>query len=341
MHGGGAIGLGPRNGGGIEVSGNTNCDGLNTGPERGGGGGGGMLNGGGTDTLAISGGGSEQCGGGGGGGGAAAICGVSEGGNGGGAKADEVTSIRGACDRSDEVARLVPAYDTAALNDDAGSESDGVPGRVFVAAGCSLAQSHSLSLSGATPTEDACCCSEVTDMSRVPSPSLLYTVLPSGGRGGSSVLEVPLRGVARSASSASSPSTGLPGKGLVERLRRLNGLSTLLMGLCGCSSSWRARCERGTGDSGVRGVAGRSGEADGVRGGVSGGVRGPRLLGSGDRPATVAPLPFLEEEVLREGAGGLRCLLRAVGEGGPAFTALILMDRLSSCVPLSPARSFR
>lgn len=91
----------------------------------------------------------------------------------------------------------------------------------------------------------------------------------------------------------------------------------------------------------MRGVAGRSGEADGVRGGVYGGVHGPRLLGSGDRPAAIGPPPFLEEETPRERAGGLRCLLRAVGEGGPAFTALILMDRLSSCVPLSPARSFR
>lgn len=197
-----------------------------------------MLNGGGTDTLATSGGGSEQCGGGGGGGGAAAaICGVSGGGIGGGAKLDEVTSIRGACDRSDGVSRPVAAYDTAAANDDAGSERDGAAGRGVAAAGCSLAQSQRPSLSGTTPTEEACCCSDVTEMSRVPSPSLLYTVLSGGGRGGSSVLEVPLRGVARSASSASSPSMGLPGNGLVERLRRLNGLSTLLMGLCGDLSS--------------------------------------------------------------------------------------------------------
>lgn len=334
--------VGPRNGGGTDVSGNTNCDGLYTGAVRGGGGGGGMLKGGGTDTLATSGGGSEQCGGGGGGGGggAAAICGVSGGGIGGGAKLDEVTSIKGACGLIDDESRPAAVYDTAAAYDDAGSERDGAPGRAVVAAGCSLAQSQRPSLSGAPPTEEACCCSEVTEMSRVPSPSLLYTVLSSGGRGGSSVLEVPLRGVARSTSSASS-STGLPGSGLVDRLRRLNGLSTLLMGLCGGSSSRRARCEGGVGDSGVRGVTGRSGEADGVRGGVSGGVRGPRLLGSGDRPAVVSPPPFLEEEEQGEGAGGLRCLLRAVGEGGPAFTALILMDRLSSCVPLSPPRSFR
>lgn len=112
-----------------------------------------------------------------------------------------------------------------------------------------------------------------TEMSRVPSPNLLYTVLSEGGRTSSTL------GARRSLQL----SKGLPrsGRGLVDRLRLLYGLSTLLIGLCGCSPTLAPPFR---GDKGVLGVTGLSGEADGVRGGVSGGVRGPRLFGRGDRP---------------------------------------------------------
>uniref|UniRef100_A0A147BT84 Uncharacterized protein n=1 Tax=Ixodes ricinus TaxID=34613 RepID=A0A147BT84_IXORI len=151
-------------------------------------------------------------------------------------------------------------------------------------------------------------------MSLVPSPSLLYTVLSAGGRTSSPAP----RGVAASSGTL----VGLP-----DWL--LEGLPALLTGLCSSALAARPLLR-----AAERGAAGRrSGEADGVRGGVSGGVRGPRLLGSGERPA-----PFLAEDE----ALGLRWRLRlGCGDGVPAFTALILIERLSSCVPLSPPRSFR